>query len=310
MNDIGVIGAGRWGKNIIRVVNKHERLFGLCDTDYISSSVPNFTIGDIGINKAIKGVIIATPPHTHYEVAKTCLQAGLHVMIEKPMTTNVIDAVDLIELAKDKNLVLMVGHLLIYHPAIIALKLIIDNGFLGNINYISAHRLNLGQVRKDENVLWSFAPHDISIMIHLTGRMPRVTGVSAGTYITAGVADVTMTTLEFGAGIKGHIYVSWMHPYKEHRMVVVGSKAMAVFDDGKKDDKLTIYNKGISIDNGIPVLRIDNDGIPIKIQQDEPLDTEISHYLDCIDNGWEPITNGTNGLEVVKLLSTCQEMME
>lgn len=260
---IAVIGAGYWGKNLVRNFAELGVLNTICDVSKenirrCSNEYPGVKLTEFCQealeDKDIAGVIIATPAVTHYELAKQALIAGKHVFVEKPLALDVNEAEELVSLAKEKDLVLMVGHLLEYHPAVNKLAEIINDGVLGKINYIYSNRLNLGKVRNEENILWSFAPHDISVIRLLLGEEPyEVTSVGAN-YLNQAIADVTISTLSFRSGVRAHIFVSWLHPFKEQRLVVIGDKKMAVFEDSAKD-KLKIYDRGFEWKNRIPVPR-------------------------------------------------------
>jgi len=234
---IAIIGAGYWGKNLVRNFAELGVLSAICDSNanslrQFSDKYPGIKLSeshiDIFNNKTIAGVIIATPAVTHYELTKQALIAGKHVFVEKPLALNLSDAEELVALSIKENLVLMVGHLLEYHPAVTKLKQLIDDGALGKINYIYSNRLNLGKVRNEENILWSFAPHDISVIRLLLGEEPyEVTSVGVKC-LNQEVVDVTVSTLSFKGGVKAHIFVSWLHPFKEQRLIVIGDKKMAV----------------------------------------------------------------------------------
>jgi len=297
-----VVGAGAWGKNIIRVCHDLKVLGGIHDVDekrrkqmykqygsppawILGSSVPSFKY-------FADAVIIATPPSTHYEIAIQALHAGKHVLIEKPMAMTSNEGKMLTDTAKTKGLTLMVGHLMRYHAAFIQLQYFITSGIIGKIRYIYSNRLNDGKVRKDENVLWSFAPHDISMILALTGEEPSRITAEGGSWVTPGVHDVTMTHLEFPSGIKAHIHVNWLHPYKEQVLVVLGDEGTAVLDDSQTwDSKLSL------------------DGRPVNIEYEEPLKKEIEHFINCIETGRLPVTDGEEGVRVLKVLEAAQRSL-
>jgi UDP-2-acetamido-3-amino-2,3-dideoxy-glucuronate N-acetyltransferase len=242
-------------------------------------------------------------------LAKSALQAGKHVFVEKPLALIVSEAEILKQLAMSENLKLMVGHILLYHPAIIKLKEIISSGELGKINYIYSNRLNLGKIRTEENILWSFAPHDISVIIYLLEEMPAQVLAQGGNYLNQDIADVTMSVLSFKSGVKGHVFVSWLNPNKEQRLVVIGDKRMAVFDDTLAEGKLQIHDKGVEWINRQPVPRKNKAQI-IPIDACEPLKAECAHFLDAIESDITIKTDANNGIQVLKILNACQESLE
>jgi len=236
------------------------------------------------------------------------MEAGKDVFVEKPLSLTLSQGQEIVSLASQKNLVLMVGHILQYHPALVKLKEMISDGELGKIRYIYSNRLNIGKLRTEENILWSFAPHDISIILMLLGEEPVSVSAFGGDYLTHGVSDVTMTALEFSNGIKGHVFVSWLHPYKEQKLVVVGSKAMVVFDDTSKE-KLFLYPHTIEWKNGkIPVAN-KADFRVIGCPEGEPLKLELEHFIDCIKNRKTPKTDGKEGLRVLKVLQKAESQL-
>ncbi len=316
--NVAVIGSGYWGKNLVRNFDELGALHTICDKD--SATLRSFqekypeknfqtSFHAILQNPAINAVVIATPAETHFEMAKEALLAGKHVFVEKPLALVVSEAEELHRLAIQGNLILMVGHILLYHPAIIKLKEIIDSGELGKINYIYSNRLNLGKIRTEENVILSFAPHDISAILYLLEEMPCQVMAHGGNYLNQDIADVTMSVLSFRGGVKGHIFVSWLHPNKEQKLVIVGDKKMAVFDDTAADGKLQIHDKGVDWLNRQPVPRKNETAI-VPVENLEPLKEECRHFLECVESGATPRTNGTNGIEVLKILNACQDSLE
>ena len=318
MLNVAVVGSGYWGKNLVRNFNELEALHTICDSNpeilrCFKEKYPEKefqTSFDVVLrNSDIDAVVIATPAETHFDLTKKALLAGKHVFVEKPLALVVSEAEELQQLALDRNLRLMVGHILLYHPAIIKLKEIISSGEIGKINYIYSNRLNLGKFRTEENILWSFAPHDISVILHLLEEMPAQVSAQGGNYLNQGIADVTMSALSFKSGVKGHIFVSWLHPNKEQKLVVVGDKKMAVFDDTLSEGKLQIHDKGVEWVNRQPVPR-QNEAQIIPIEACEPLKAECAHFLECIESGTTPNTDGKNGIQVLKILNACQESLE
>jgi len=314
---IAVIGAGYWGKNLVRVLHEMEVLACICDPDPKSISlfqakypdVPiTSSLADIWSNQDLDAVCIATPAHTHFEIASAALHADLDVFVEKPLATELSEGRKLTDLAASKNKILMVGHILEFHPAIEALKIIVANGELGKINYIYSNRLNFGKLRNEENILWSFAPHDISVMLSLLGEMPTAVTALGGEYLSAGVADVTVSSFEFASTVRGHVFVNWLNPYKEQRLVVIGDQAMAVFEDTSENEKLKIYNHVVDW--------VDRHPVPIKgkyrvvsLEQAEPLHQELEHFTQCIQTRALPRTNAQSGLKVLEVLSACQKSL-
>jgi UDP-2-acetamido-3-amino-2,3-dideoxy-glucuronate N-acetyltransferase len=252
-------------------------------------------------DEEVRGVIIATPAETHFRLAAAAIEAGKHVLVEKPLTLDVAEGERLVKLAHEQKAILMVGHLLEYHPAVLRLRELIAAGELGELRYVYSNRLNLGKVRREENILWSFAPHDIAIILRLVGELPVQITATGGAYLQSQIADVTVTNIEFPTGIRAHIFVSWLHPYKEQRLVVVGSKKMAVFDDVRQDGKLMIYDQGVEFVNGEPVMR-KNEGIAETLERAEPLRRECLHFLECMGTGKQPLTDGESGLQVLRVL--------
>jgi UDP-2-acetamido-3-amino-2,3-dideoxy-glucuronate N-acetyltransferase len=318
-SSIAVIGSGYWGKNLVRNYHNLGALRVICDQDEIKLSSFKKKYTDVEVssefNKVlrcenIQAVVIATPAETHFELARQALLAGKHAFVEKPLTLDENDAYELISLAEERDLILMVGHLLQYHPAFIRLKELVVNGELGRINYICSHRLNLGKIRREENILWSFAPHDISMILSLVGEEPESVSATGGNYLHQKIADFTTTHFEFSSGLKAHIFVSWLHPYKEQKLVVVGDRNMAVFDDTRPwNEKLVIYPHQITWENNIPV-PAKAEPKSVDILEQEPLSMECEHFLQCIATGETPLTDGREGLRVLRILNASQRSMD
>ncbi len=268
------------------------------------------TVSEVVTRKDVQGVVIATPAETHYTLARQALLAGKHVYVEKPLVLKDTEGRELIALAEQKKRVLMVGHLLQYHPVFVKLKELTLGGELGRINYIYSNRLNLGKIRREENILWSFAPHDISMILALAGEEPDSVVATGGNYLHKKIADVTSTHLEFPSGLRAHIFVSWLHPFKEQKLVVVGERKMAVFNDTRPwQDKLFLYPHKINWENNIP---IPDRAEPEKldIPEDEPLKLECQHFLDCMVSNQRPLTDGYEGLRVLKILNGSQQSLD
>ncbi|GAG25163.1 unnamed protein product, partial [marine sediment metagenome] len=242
-------------------------------------------------NPEIKAVVIATPAVAHYPLAKEALLSNKDVFVEKPLALNYGEGEELVSIAQEKDNILMVGHILEYHPAIIKLKELVNNGELGNIKYIYSNRLNLGKFRTEENILWSFAPHDISIVLDLLEEMPEEVSAHGANYLEPNISDVTVTTMTFPSGVKAHIFVSWLHPYKEQKLVVIGGKKMVMFDDLGSNGKLFLYNHKIDWIERIPVPRPE-DAQPLEVEEKEPLRAECEHFIDCIISRKLPRTDG------------------
>ena len=317
--NIAVIGSGYWGKNLIRNYHGLGALRVICDKNEtvlaaFKAQYPDvdtcIALNDVLSNEDVKGVVIATPAETHFRIAREALLAGCHVYVEKPLVLDETEGVELIKLARECQLVLMVGHLLQYHPVFERLRTLATSGELGRINYIYSHRLNLGKIRREENILWSFAPHDISMILSLAGESPEHVTATGGYYLHKKIADVTTTHMTFPSGLQAHIFVSWLHPFKEQKLVVVGDRKMAVFDDTLSwPDKLVLYPHRIDWNNNMPV-PVKAEPERLDILQDEPLKLECLHFLDCIANGKPPLTDGTEGLRVLKVLNAAQQSLD
>jgi predicted dehydrogenase len=254
-------------------------------------------------------VAIATPSESHHPLAMEALGAGLDVFVEKPMATRVSHGEEMLRLACDKQRVLMVGHLLEYHGAVLRLKELVEQGELGEVEYVYSNRLNMGRVRQEENALWSFAPHDVAVLLLLLDSMPIQVTAVGGCYLQPNIADVTMTNLLFDSGVRGHIFVSWLHPFKEQKLVVVGSKAMAVFNDVVSTGKLLLYPRDVSVVDGALVAhRVE--GTSVEYAAVEPLRSECEHFVDCVTHRRQPRTDGLNGLRVLSVLQASQRSIQ
>ena len=315
--NIAVVGCGYWGKNLVRVFSQLGALRRVCDTDadrferlVIEGDPPEFTdrLEDVLADPAIDAVAVATPAVTHYEVVRKCLEAGKHVFVEKPLALDAQQGQRLVETADQHDRILMVGHILLYHPAVVKLRQLINEGALGQILYCYSNRLNMGLIRTEENILWSFAPHDISVMLHLLGEEPVSAKAEGQSYLTPGVVDVTLSRLRFRGGVQGHIFVSWLHPSKEQKFVVVGSEQMAVFDD-TAEKKLLLYPHRIDWASRSPKA-VKADAVAVKLPKAEPLMEECRHFLDCVATRRTPLSDGNEGLRVLKVLGACQRSLE
>ena len=315
--NISLIGAGYWGKNILRNLKELGVLHSVYEVSKkrvgeLREKYPdvNFvtSLEEVLDNPGIKGVCIATPAVTHYEMAKRALLKDKDVFVEKPLSLTIREAEELIKIARERGKILMVGHILQYHPAILKLKELIKNRKLGNIEYIYSNRLNIGKLRVEENILWSFAPHDVSVILMLVGEEPYEVKAFGGAYVTPGIYDVTLTTLSFKQGVKAHIFVSWLHPYKEQKLVVVGDESMAVFDD-LTEEKLFVYPHKIKWEGKIPVAE-KAERYVVEVEKKEPLKEELRHFIECIETRKTPRTDGEEGLRVLKVLERAEKSLK
>lgn len=257
-------------------------------------------------DREITGVMVATPAETHYAVGKKILAAGKNLFVEKPLTVDLKEGEKLVKAAEKAGKILMVGHLLEYHPAILKLHEMVQAGKLGEIRYVMSHRLNLGKIRTRENALWSFAPHDISVILRIAGKMPTEVVSTGGAYVSPGIPDITLMQMHFAGGMRAHIFVSWLHPFKEQKLVVVGSKKMASFCDITKE--LILYDQRVEWKEGQPI-PVKGDGRKVEFGQAEPLAEECRHFIECIRSRAIPRTDGRKGLEVLGLLHAAQESL-
>ena len=258
------------------------------------------------LSSSVPGVVIATPAETHASLAIRALEAGKHVFVEKPLATTFDAASGVVQLAEKLGSVLMVGHVLEYHPAIVRLLALAREGELGKVRYVYSNRLNLGKVRREENILWSFAPHDIAVILRLMGSMPYQVVTCGGSYLQPDIADVTVTSLFFAEGVGAHIHVSWLHPFKEQRLVIIGSRKMASFDDVAK--RLVVYDQRVDIGEGEPI-PIRGDGEKIPFADDEPLRLECMAFLEAMRGGRPPVADGHSALRVLKVLQAAQSSL-
>lgn len=314
---IAVIGCGYWGRNIVRNYAELGALAAICDSDLAQASaqaaqyqIPARSWEDILDDHAIPGVAIAAPAALHGELTAQALLAGKHVFVEKPLALDLSTARQLCALAEAQQRQLMVGHLLQYHPAFLKLQAMCRGGELGRLQYLYSNRLNFGKIRREEDILWSFAPHDISMILALVDVAPDQISAEGGFYLHNKIADVTTTHLAFPGGERAHIFVSWLHPFKEQKLVVVGDQGMAVFDDGEDwDGKLRLYRHKIDWQNGMPV-PVKADGEPVALEPAEPLRNECAHFLACIANNQTPRTDGQEGLRVLEVLAAATASLQ
>jgi predicted dehydrogenase len=323
---IGQIGIGAWGKNLLRTFNGLPGVSVTVACDLDSSQLKKLSNAFPGVefsqepsrvldDSSLDAIVVATPPAGHFELASKALQNGKDVFVEKPLVLSIEHGRSLVELAEKQKRILMVGHIMEYHPASLKLKEYIDSGKLGKIHYLYSTRVNLGKVRDIENSLWSFAPHDISLIVFLLNQMPsRVTATGAD-YLQKNIEDVSFMTMHFPDKTMAHIHVSWLDPHKERKLTIVGSKMMAVFDDTDSSEKIWLYDKGVETKNDYNTygeylsLRAGDILIP-SIDSAEPLKLECEHFIDCIKNRTQPRSDGRDGLKVLTILSAAQKSME
>ncbi len=326
MMEIAVVGVGGWGKNLARNYFQigDANLRYVCDLDQAKlaaarTQYPGCRTTD-DFDEMLKdpeldAVVIATHAPTHYPLAKRALLANKDVYVEKPFVLEVAEAEELIKLADESERILMVGHLLEYHPVVVKLREMITSGELGDIYYVYSQRLNLGTVREDENALWNFAPHDISSILFLLGKEPVDISARGQSYLREGVEDVVFFTLTFADNSMANIHVSWLDPHKVRKLTIVGSNKMAVFDDLEANEKLRVYDKGAQFASDYDTyaeyigLRFGDITIPY-IKTGEPLRAECNHFLECIRERKQPISDGMDGLRVVRVLDAAQRSLK
>jgi predicted dehydrogenase len=321
---VGVVGLGYWGPNLAR---NFDRLPGcelrwLCDgathtLDRVGAAFPDVRstseLDELLADPELDAVVLATPVPTHAALATKVLEAGKHCLVEKPLAQSVAEAEQVVAAAAAAGRVLMVGHLLEYHPGLERLKQIADSGELGDIHYIYGNRLNLGKLRAEENALWSLGAHDVSVVLRLAGGEEPVECNAVGeSYMRDGVEDVVFAYLRFASGLAAHLHLSWLDPHKERRFTIVGSRKMATFDDMEIERKLTIYDKGFDEDfssYGEYIARSGDVHSP-RVPNDEPLRIECAHFLECVRDGAVPRSDGESGLRVVRVLEALQESLD
>jgi UDP-2-acetamido-3-amino-2,3-dideoxy-glucuronate N-acetyltransferase len=312
---VAVVGSGYWGKNLVRVFHELGVLRLVCDTRQEELSQAHSRYGvetTTSLNRILEApeihaVAIAAPAAQHFELVRRCLQHDKDVFVEKPLALHGHEGEQLVEIANVRRRILMVGHILGYHPAILELYRRIRAGDLGNIQYIYSSRLNLGKLRTEENILWSFAPHDISAILFLLREKPSRVSSQGGRYLDHKF-DTTLTTCDFPSGVKAHIFVSWLHPFKEQKLVVVGGRKMAVFDDVEPERKLVLYSHRIEWHDRVPVAHKE-EGEVIALPKGEPLRLECEHFIDCIASRQESRTSGKTALDVLRVLEACEESL-
>jgi len=322
---VAIVGAGAWGRNLVRAFSRlgDGTLAVVCDTDPRSlASAAGVAPGarrlasfDEALSSGVDAVVVATPSPTHHRLALAALEAGKHVLVEKPLALSSRDAEQLAGEARRRGLVLMVGHLLLYHPAVRRMRELIDAGELGEVHYLYSQRVNLGQVRKDENALWSLAPHDIAVMLFLLGEEPAEVSAVGGAYLQPGIPDVVFLNARFQRDRMAQVQLSWLDPHKIRKTTVVGSRKMVVFDDMESAEKLRVYDKGVDRNpkavsyNEFLTLRWGDILIP-KVRMEEPLLVECRHFLECVREGKTPISGAEQGLAVVRILEAAQVSLD
>jgi len=316
---VGVVGLGYWGPNLARNFDRlpDAEVTWLCDASdealerwdrAFPSARTTRRLDDLLDDDSLDAVALATPVPTHAELGRRVLSARKHCFVEKPLARSEKEAEDVIEHARAAGRVLMVGHLLEYHPGVERLAELVRSGELGGLRYIYSNRLNLGKHRQDENALWSLGAHDLSVILMLAGEEPYEWTAMGESYVKPGVEDVVFALMRFHSGLIAHMHLSWLDPHKERRFTVVGSKRMATFDDMELERKLTVYDKGFDEDYssyGEYIAR-SGDVFSPRVSNEEPLRLECRHFLDCIRDGTEPRTGAESGLRVVRVLAALQ----
>ncbi len=314
---IAVIGSGYWGRNLVRNFHQLGALHTVCDgnprveseiREKYPQAIFRRNYAEVLADADVDAVVVATPAVTHFEMARQAMEAEKDVYVEKPLALNVDEGAELARLAERSGRIVMVGHILQYHPAVLKLKELIVAGGLGRIHYIYSNRLNMGKIRTEENILWSFAPHDISVVLSMLDEDPTSVTCEGGEYLNRGVADVTLSQLTFSSGVRAHIFVSWLHPFKEQRLVVVGSEKMAVFDDTAAD-KLVLYSHRVEWKDRVPNA-VKAMGEKVELEDAEPLNMECRHFLECVEQRKTPKTDAREGLRVLKVLAACEEALQ
>lgn len=314
---VAVIGAGYWGKNLVRNMAELNALAAVVDVRRAVAAkvaaahgVAALSFDEVLERGDISGVVIASPAGEHYGLARAALAANKHALVEKPLALDFDEARELCRLADERHLTLMVGDLLQYHPAFIKLCDMTSRGELGQLRYLYSNRLNLGRIRSEESSLWSFAPHDVSMILTLAGEEPRIVTATGGNYLNDRIADRSVINMSFSRGVQAHVFVSWLHPFKEQKLVVVGERGMAVFNDGEPwRRKLMLYRHSVEWRNGM----FESDEVKpkyVEVAEGEPLKHECRHFLACIATGERPRTDGRTGLRTLKVLQRAQEDLD
>ena len=323
---MGIIGIGGWGKNLLRNFSELEEAEVAYAADLVEdrlesarSKYPDTRMTkdyrEILADESIRAVVVATPGSSHYRLAREALEAGKDVYIEKPMTLTSAESRMLLETAEQRDRIVMVGHLLLYHPAVVKLREQLSRGTIGDLHYIYTQRVNLGKIRRSENALWTFAPHDISVILHLVEKQPVSVAAWGNSYVQEGVEDVVFVRVAFHDGVMAHIHVSWLDPHKIRRITLVGSRGMMVFDDMDAAAPVRIYDKGVSDELEYDSfgeylnLRYGEEYVPW-LPSGEPLKLECAHFLESVSSRKAPLTDARNGLAVVSILEAAQNSLE
>jgi predicted dehydrogenase len=322
---VAVVGAGAWGINHVRAFARAKgvELVAVCDPgdkarERAHALAPAARllrrIDEVLEAPDVDAVVLATPAVDHALQARAALERGKHVLVEKPLALDVADAASVVSAAQKAGRTLMVGHLMLFHPALQRLKQMVQKGELGRVFYIYAVRVNLGRLRRDENAMWSLAPHDVSMILHLLDETPESVSARGGAYLQPGVEDVVFVNMRFGSGIVAQIQLSWLDPRKERRLTVVGSQKMVEFDDVHPTEKLRIYDKGFTrppaFTEYAEFLSIRNGDLYVPhVAMVEPLEAECLHFVDCITRGVAPLTDGASALRVVQVLAAAQRSL-
>ncbi len=323
---VAVVGAGEWGKNHVRTFSqlRGAHLVSVCDLAEARLANVRAQYPGVGTTTrydevvqdgSVEAVVIASFASQHFTQARQALHAKKHVLVEKPMTLDATEAEELVHLAASVGRCLMVGHLLLYHPAVVKMRQLVETEEIGELFYLYSQRLNLGQVRKDENALWSFGPHDVAVALHLFGSEPLVVTAKGEAFLQKGIVDVVFVTLHFARRKMAHIHLSWLDPHKIRRTTLVGSRKMVVFDDMEPTDKIRIYDKGVDIRRHTMSyedylhVRFGDILIP-HIGSEEPLRLECQHFLDCVRPGATPRSDGVHGLQVIRVLAAAQKSLQ
>ena len=313
-NTVAVIGCGYWGKNLVRNFHNLGALAVVSEMTPAGRRIarelaPEATVVssvEAALCTPVAGVVIATPAETHYAFVKQALEAGKDVFVEKPLALTYAQGAHLVHMAETADRILMVGHVLEYHPAIRQLEALLQHGVLGKVQYMYSNRVSLGKVRREENILWSFAPHDVAVMLRLMGSLPFQVAAYGGSYVQPNIADVTVTHLLFDNSVRAHIHVSWLHPFKEQRLVVIGSRRMASFDDVAK--RLVLYDQRVELREGEPV-PVQGPGEEVPFADEEPLRLECQAFLEALATRRPPVTDGRSGLRVLQVLQAAQRSL-
>ena len=311
---VAVIGCGYWGRNLVRNFQQLGALALVCDATpagraaaaQLAPATPIVADVQEVWQADTPAVVIATPAETHFDLVRQALLAGKDVLVEKPLALTYRQGAELVQLAARQARILMVGHVLEYHPAIVRLQELVRSGALGKVRYVYSNRLSLGKVRREENILWSFAPHDVAVILRLLGELPFQVVACGGNYVQPNIADVTVTNLLFDNGVRAHIFVSWLHPFKEQRLVIVGSQKMASFDDVSK--QLVLYDQRVDIEAGMPV-PVKGEGEAVPFNDAEPLRQECLAFLESLRSRQPPRTDGVSGLRVLSVLQAAQRSL-